>query len=96
LSKETTPQFNAGVFSPEQRSSIAEEPVIEEEEKSPVVTDYEKVVSDFVDPWVAKSEAIDPTVGEQAKAVQHLFQVQLVFLQIVLKAQQPTSSQVLY
>ena len=74
---------------------MVEEAVIEEEEKPPVVADYEKLISDLVDPWVTKSEAIDPIVGQQAKAVQHLFHVQLIFLQIVLKAQQPTSSQVI-
>jgi hypothetical protein len=33
-------------------------------------------------------------VNQQAQAVQHLFNVQLVFLQIVLKAQHPASPQV--
>ena len=93
LSKETTPQFNTGVFTPENRTSIVEESIIEEE-KSPVIADYEKLITELVDPWAAKSEKIDATVGEQAKAVQHLFQVQLIFLQIVLKAQQPNSNQV--
>lgn len=64
LSKEPTPQFNTGVFTPEARSSVVEEAVIEEE-KSPVVADYEKLISDLVDTWAAKSEKIDTIVGEQ-------------------------------
>lgn len=35
------------------------------EEKSPVIQDYEKLISDLVDPWVAKSEKIEQVVGEQ-------------------------------
>jgi hypothetical protein len=101
-----TPQFNIGMFSPD-RNSMAEEMIIEEE-KPPIVVSYEKVIKDFVEPWVAKGQKIGQVVGEQvssslvqlvnvqATAVQHLFQVQLVFLHIVLKAQQPASPQVRY
>jgi hypothetical protein len=64
LSKETSPQFNTGVFTPEARASMVEEP-ISEEEKSPILQDYEKLVSDLVDGWVAKSEKIGQVVGEQ-------------------------------
>ena len=64
LSKEATPQFNTGVFAPEAHTSVAEEPIIEEE-KSPVILDYEKVVREHVDPWVLKSEQIGGVVGEQ-------------------------------
>ena len=64
LSKESTPQFNTGVFTPEVRHSVAEEAVAPEE-KSPVVLDYEKLINDVVAPWVAKSEKIGQVVGEQ-------------------------------
>jgi hypothetical protein len=64
LSKEATPQFNTGVFTPEARSSVAEEPIAPEE-KPPVVLDYEKIISDNVDPWVVKSEKVGEVVGEQ-------------------------------
>ena len=64
LSKEPIPQFNTGVFAPEAHSNVVEEAVVEEE-KSPVVADYEKLISDLVDTWAAKSEKIDTIVGEQ-------------------------------
>jgi len=64
LSKEQTPQFNTGVFTPDARSSIVEEAIVEEE-KSPIILDYEKLINDLVDPWVAKSEKIGPVVHEQ-------------------------------
>jgi hypothetical protein len=107
LSKEVTPQFNTGVFAPETRNSVASEPIIEEE-KPPVIIDYEKLIKDQVEPWISKSEKIGSVVGEQvallviyvgltgeASAVGHLFQVQLVFLQVLQKAQEPSSPQVL-
>lgn len=66
LSKETSPAFNTGVFTPEQaRTSMIEETSAAPEEKSPVIQDYEKLISDLVDPWVAKSEKIEQVVGEQ-------------------------------
>jgi Adenylate cyclase associated (CAP) N terminal len=64
LTKDQTPQFNTGVFTPETRTSVVEEPVVEEP-KSPVVVDYEKLIADLVDPWAAKSEKIGQVVGEQ-------------------------------
>jgi len=64
-SKEPTPQFNTGVFTPEARSSVVEAPPVIEEEKSPVITDYETIIKDLVEPWVAKSEKIGQVVGEQ-------------------------------
>lgn len=64
LSKEVTPQFNTGVFAPETRNSVASEPITEEE-KSPVITDYEKFIQDQVEPWIGKSEKIGSVVGEQ-------------------------------
>lgn len=67
LSKEQTPQFNTGVFTPDARSSIVEESIVEEE-KSPVILDYEKLINDLVDPWVTKSEKIGPVVLEQVIA----------------------------
>ena len=67
LSKEQTPQFNTGVFTPDARSSIVEESIAEEE-KSPVILDYEKLINDLVEPWVAKSEKIGPVVLEQVIA----------------------------
>ena len=67
LSKEQTPQFNTGVFTPDARSSIVEESIAEEE-KSPVMLDYEKLINDLVEPWVAKSEKIGPVVLEQVIA----------------------------
>ena len=68
LSKEPTPQFNTGVFTPEARSSVIEEPIVEEE-KSPVIQDFEKLITESVDPWVAKSEKIGEVVGEQVRNV---------------------------
>lgn len=64
VSKEVTPQFNTGVFSPETRNSVASETIIEEE-KPPVITDYEKLIKDQVDPWISKSEQIGLVVSEQ-------------------------------
>jgi len=64
LSKEPTPQFNTGVFSPEVRTSVVEEPIIEEE-KSPVILDYEKIIKEHVDPWGMKSKQVGEAVGEQ-------------------------------
>ena len=64
LSKEPTPQFNTGVFSPEVRTSVVEEPIIEEE-KSPVILDYEKIIKEHVDPWAIKSKQVGEVVGEQ-------------------------------
>ena len=69
LSKEATPQFNTGVFSPESRNSVASEPIIEEEKKSPVITDYEKLIKDQVEPWISKSEKIGSFVGEQVHSL---------------------------
>jgi Adenylate cyclase associated (CAP) N terminal len=69
LSKEPSPQFNTGVFAPDAGPSVAEEFIVEEE-KSPVILDYEKLVKDFVDPWAAKSEKVGEVVGEQ---VFHLY-----------------------
>ena len=62
--KEQAPQFNTGVFTPESRNSAIEEPIAVEE-KSPVTTDYEKVIKDFVDPWAAISDNVGDVVGEQ-------------------------------
>ena len=64
VSKDTSPQFNSGVFTPEARASMVEEPIVEEE-KSPVVEDYEKLINELVNVWVAKSEKIGQVVGEQ-------------------------------
>jgi CAP N-terminal conserved motif len=61
-SKDATPVLNTGIFSPDVRTSTVELPV---EEVSPVLKDYQALVRDFVTPWVAKSEKIDPVVGEQ-------------------------------
>jgi hypothetical protein len=66
-SKDPTPQFNTGVFTPEARSSVVETQPIIEEEKSPVVLDYEKIIKDLVDLWAAKSEKIGQVVGEQVR-----------------------------
>jgi hypothetical protein len=69
LSKDTSPAFNTGVFTPEQaRTSMVEEPTAPEE-KSPVIVDYEKLVAEHVDPWVAKSGKIEPVVGEQVPSL---------------------------
>jgi hypothetical protein len=64
LSKETSPQFNTGVFTPEGQASVAQESVAPEE-KPPVILDYEKIIKDNVDPWAAKGEKIGEVVGEQ-------------------------------
>lgn len=64
LSKEPTPQFNTGVFASEPHTSVSEEPIIEEE-KSPVILDYENIIKELVDPWAIKSEQIGEVVGEQ-------------------------------
>jgi hypothetical protein len=64
VSKDTSPQFNTGVFTPEARASMVEEPIVEVE-KSPILEDYEKLVNDLVNGWVAKSEKIGQVVGEQ-------------------------------
>jgi hypothetical protein len=64
VSKGQAPQFNTGVFTPEPRNSVVEEPIVQEE-KSPVITDYEKVIKDFVEPWAAKSGEVGEVVGEQ-------------------------------
>lgn len=64
LSQEPTPQFNTGIFSPAAGSSVVAEAAVEEE-KSPVILDYEKVVKDFVEPWAATSEKVGEVVGEQ-------------------------------
>jgi len=66
-SKDPTPQFNTGVFTPEARSSVVEAPPSIEEEKSPVILDYETIIRDLIDPWVAKSEKIGEVVGEQVR-----------------------------
>ena len=69
VSKEPTPQFNTGVFAPDAGPSATEECTVEEE-KLPVILDYEKLVTDFVDPWATKSEKVGEVVGEQ---VRHLY-----------------------
>jgi hypothetical protein len=67
LSKDPTPQFNTGVFTPEACSSVVEtRPIIEEEESS-VVLDYEKIIKDLLDLWAANSEKIGQVVGEQVR-----------------------------
>lgn len=43
---------------------MIEETIIEEE-KPPVLVSYEKVIKDFVEPWVAKSQKIGEVVAEQ-------------------------------
>jgi Adenylate cyclase associated (CAP) N terminal len=68
LSKDVTPQFNTGVFTPETRHSVSSEPVIEEE-KSPVITDYEKLIKDQIEPWISKSDKIGSVVGEQVQSI---------------------------
>src|SRR5271170_3930230 len=73
-SKDPTPQFNTGVFTPEARSSVVEAPPIIEEEKSPVVLDYEKIIKDQVDSWAAKSEKIGQVVGEQVRFTHQWYQ----------------------
>jgi hypothetical protein len=64
VSKEPAPQFNTGVFTPDVRASVAEEPIIEEE-KSPIILDYEKLIYEYVDPWAVKSEQVGEVVGQQ-------------------------------
>jgi hypothetical protein len=72
-SKEPTPQFNTGVFTPEARTSVEVPPPVIEEEKSPVITDYEKIIKDFVEPWATKSEKIGLEVGEQVRLTYYPF-----------------------
>jgi Adenylate cyclase associated (CAP) N terminal len=66
LSKETTPQFNMSMFGGDssRRGTLEDSPL---EEKSPVILDYERLITNFVDPWVTKSERIGQVVGEQVK-----------------------------
>jgi Adenylate cyclase associated (CAP) N terminal len=64
LPKDQSPQFNTGVFTPELRNSMIEETIIEEE-KPLVVANYEKVIKDFVEPWLAKSQKVGQVVAEQ-------------------------------
>ena len=68
-SKEQAPQFNSAVFASEAPTSAAEELPVIEEEKSPVVLDYQKLVKDFVDPWVTKSQQVGKVVGEQVYSI---------------------------
>ena len=58
------PQFNAGIFTPDAPQSVPEEPRIEQP-KSPIIADYEKLIHNFVNPWVTRSEKIDPIVADQ-------------------------------
>lgn len=64
-SKEPTPQFNTGVFTEAGSSTVEAPPPVIEEEKSAVITDYEKIINDSVEPWAVKSEKIGQEVGEQ-------------------------------
>jgi len=69
VSKEATPQFNTSVFSPETPSSVTSETIVEEEKRSPVIADYEKLIKDQVEPWISKSEKIGSVVSEQVQSL---------------------------
>ena len=72
LSKETSPSFNTGVFTPEQSRTSAIEDSTAPEDKSPLILDYERLIADLVVPWVAKSEKIEQVVGEQVSCIVYL------------------------
>lgn len=61
-------------------------------EKSASYKEYEKFIEDNVEPFKAKSDAIDPLVGEAALLLQNAFQEQLKFLDIVSQAKRPDMS----
>ena len=75
--KEPAPQFNTSVFAPEPRSGVVEAPPVVEEEKSPVIVDYEKIIEDLVDHWTAKSDKIGQVVGEQVRFAWGVLQTEL-------------------
>lgn len=69
LSKDTSPSFNTGMFTPEQARSSGIEESTAPEDKSPVILDYERLIADLVVPWVVKSEKIEQVVGQQVSCI---------------------------